>query len=99
MDALRRLAGNLERTTDWSGWLDTLPVIQGVQEMLAEIGKQHLRMSALIPYLAQVCWKPRSSLRTEEERLPVERARRIPERAAAVLLAHPEDWAGRTLRE
>lgn len=51
-----------------------------------------------LPHLQHVCHRPRLHLRVEEERVPVSRARRVPARAVASLVAHPEDWEHRTLR-
>jgi hypothetical protein len=97
-EALRQILQPLQQEPTWSRWSQALPAIQGARDRVAVIEEEFRRINPLVPFLAQVCWRPRSALRLEEERLPVERARRIPERAVAALLAHPEDWAGRTLR-
>ena len=74
-----------------------LPLVPGVDERvrLHPLEKEAL---AKLPHLQHVCHHPRLHLRVEVERVPVARARRVPARAAAALVAHPGDWEHRTLR-
>ena len=48
-------------------------------------------------HLIHACRKPRQQLRTELEKLPVGRAKRIPPRSLEYLASHSEDWKRKTV--
>ena len=96
-DAVVRLAQAVGDDPSWATMAATPPVAQKLHERAQPLPldreiMRHLR------HLQHVCQKPRLHLRVEEERLPVSRARRVPVRAVADLVAHPGDWEHRTLR-
>jgi hypothetical protein len=95
--AIERVVAPLEATRAWNAWVGTLPLVPklGDAARLQPLDRIILRHLA---HLQHVCQKPRLHLRVEEERLPISRARRVPERATSVLVSHPEDWEHRTLR-
>ena len=49
-----------------------------------------------LKHLEAVFRRPRQSLRTTQERVPLAQARRVPDRAVQALVSHPEDWERRT---
>lgn len=95
--AVGKVVTNLGEAADFEVIAKALPIVPPVEEAS--------RLSALdsallkhLPHLQHVCHKPRMHLRVEEQRVPVSRARRVPARAVASLVAHPKDWEHRTLR-
>lgn len=97
IDAVTSLATRVGSTRGWDALAATPTVVQGLAER-ARLKPLDLEILRHLQNLQQVCHRPRLHLRVEEERLPVARARRIPVRAVAELLSHPEDWEHRTLR-
>jgi hypothetical protein len=55
-----------------------------------QIRKRHV-------HLIHACRKPRQQLKTELEKLPVGRAKRIPPRSLEYLASHSEDWKRKTI--
>ncbi len=96
-NAIRQVVEPLGERAPWSRWKDAIPLVPRIDKRvrLQPLDKKAL---AQLPHLQHVCHHPRLLLRIEEERLPVARARRIPIRAAASLVAHPGDWEHRTIR-
>lgn len=81
----------------WLEWLDVAPLVPGLSER-AKLQPIELELADSLTALAHVCACPRSHLKSETERLPVHRARRIPPQAIGHLAAHSEDWEYPTLR-
>lgn len=48
-------------------------------------------------HLIHACHKPRQQLKTDHEKLPVGRAKRIPPRSLEYLASHSEDWKRKTV--
>ena len=83
-------------TSTVADWIEASPVMPGVSdraEMLDEDNAIHDRL----PALSNACLRPRNNLIADLLKVPVSRAKRIPQRAASHLAAHPEDWAQPTL--
>lgn len=95
--AIAQVVRDFEEPAPWEAWVDAVPVVSDLDDRvdLHPLEKETLR---LLPHLQHVCHRPRLHLRVEEERVAVARARRIPARAVASLVAHPGDWEHRTLR-
>ncbi len=95
--AVAQVVASLDAGGSWAQWADAVPVVEDLDERvhLRPLEKEAL---FLLPHLQRVCHRPRLHLRIEEERVRVARARRVPVRAAASLVAHPADWEHRTLR-
>jgi hypothetical protein len=95
--AIRQVVVTLCNGAPWSRWLEAIPLVAHLDQ---RVHLHPLEKEALthLPHLQHICHRPRLHLRVEEERVQVARARRIPARAAATLVAHPEDWEHRTLR-
>lgn len=85
-----------ENDSSWKDWSDASPVMPGISEA-AEIAPLDSAIRDALPALVDVCRRPRSNLVLELERVQTSRAKRIPQRAASHLAAHPEDWAQPTL--
>jgi hypothetical protein len=97
IDAVTSLVARVGPTRGWDALAAAPTVVQGLAER-ARLKPLDLEILRHLQHLQQVCHRPRLHLRVEEERLPVARARRIPVRAVAELVSHPEDWEHRTLR-
>ncbi len=95
--AVAKVVGGLGDADEFNAFAAALPIVPPVEEdsRLSTLDKALLRH---LPHLQHVCHKPRLHLRVEEERVPVSRARRVSSRAVSTLVAHPEDWEHRTLR-
>lgn len=98
-ESVRQLGGRLETlsalASTWEEWAIVSPIVP----VLAKAQMQPLD-SAIGRYLwclQEVCRHPRTHLRTETERLPISRARRIPPQAVEHLATHTEDWQHRKL--
>ncbi len=96
-EAVAQVVRGFEQPAPWEAWAGAVPVVADLDKRveLHPLEKETLR---LLPHLQHVCHRPRLHLRIEEERVAVSRARRIPARAVASLVAHPGDWEHRTLR-
>ncbi len=80
----------------WESWIHTSPLSLTIDEALVETQlEQDIRSG--IDYLEAACQRPRTHLKTEEERLIVSRCKRPSPRASAILAARSEDWERRTL--
>lgn len=95
--AVEKVVANLGDANDFDVLARALPIVPPVEEA-SRLSWLDLALLRHLPHLQLVCHKPRMHLRVEEERVPVSRARRVPARAVASLVAHPEDWEHRTLR-
>ncbi len=67
--------------------LDDLTKSQAIDQ---QIHKRHV-------HLIHACRKPRRQLKTDLEKLPVGRAKRIPPRSLEYLASHSEDWKRKTI--
>lgn len=95
--SIRAIGGDIERRL--SRATTTNPLID-VSPLEARLG-QEADLTPLDSFIAKhlgsiraICHHPRTHLRTEEERLRVDRVRRVPQRAVPFLASHTEDWAG-----
>jgi len=95
--SIRAIGGDIERRL--SRATTTNPLID-VSPLEARLG-QEADLTPLDSFIAKhlgsiraICHRPRTHLRTEEERLRVDRVRRVPQRAVPFLASHTEDWAG-----
>lgn len=95
--AVDRLAEVVGATTDWTRFSEVPPIAPKLEE-LARMQPLDLAIVTHLPHLQRVCSYARSYLRVEEERTPVSRAKRVPARAVADLVARPGDWEHRTLK-
>ena len=77
-------------------WLSVPPLVPGIHEKVVLQAWEESLPTAL-EHLRIVCYRPRTHLHTEVERVPVSRARRVSGQGIAFLSAHPEDWERRTL--
>lgn len=96
--AVERVVDPLDGIKNWDEWVNTLPLVPRIDET-ARLTRFDRMILESLGHLQHVCHKPRLHLKIEEERLPISRARRVPERATAALVSHPEDWEHRTLRD
>lgn len=80
----------------WEQWVGASPIMSVVEEPV-ELLEIDRALKDALPLLLDVCRKPRTNLVTELERVPTPRAKRMPQRAAAFLASHPEDWTQPTL--
>ena len=96
-DAIARIVEPLGDSARWDDWLETVPIVAKLEEG-AGLQPLEKEMESHLTHLQHVCQHPRLHLRVVEERVRVSRARRIPVRATASLVSHPEDWEHRTLR-
>jgi hypothetical protein len=94
--AVEKVVEKLDNNEDLHALTAALPIVPPVEEA-SRLSRLDLAILRHLPHLQHVCHKPRKHLRFEEERVPVSRARRVPARAVASLVAHPEDWEHRTL--
>lgn len=100
-DALRslRLVGDrlaILETDTWSEWIRETPLLPTLNDTLDETPLER-QVAANIGYLEAACDRPRTHLRTDEERILVSLCKRSSSRASEVLAAHSEDWDRRTL--
>jgi hypothetical protein len=95
--AVEQVVAPLSGSMPWTRWIASIPIVQHVHE---RVGLQALDREALgkLSHLQHVCHRPRLHLRVEDERVRVSRARRVPARAVASLVSHPDDWEHRTIR-
>ncbi|MFO0575499.1 MAG: DUF2357 domain-containing protein [Polyangia bacterium] len=80
----------------WLDWLSVPPLVPGLSER-AKLQPIEIELADGLTALAHVCACPRAHLKSEVERLPIHRARRMPPRAIGHLAAHSEDWEYLTL--
>jgi hypothetical protein len=87
----------LAKHNTWQDWANLSPL---VPEIASAIQIQALERSikAAIPHLEEICYRPRSYLKMETEKLPVARVQRIAPHAIAYLTSHTEDWECKTFR-
>lgn len=94
--AIAHVLGPLAEDSTWEQWTLAVPIVSDLDKR-ARLHPLEKEALTHLPHLQHVCHHPRLHLRVEEERISVARARRIPARAAASLVAHPGDWEHRTL--
>ena len=80
----------------WLEWDDTNPLAPGLDESVKPHPLEN-RIESELEHLVAVCWKPRTHIRMETDRIHVARARRIARNAPAWLASHTEDWDHRTI--
>ena len=97
IQAVCAVADELKGEARWELYAQALPLTPRIDER-ARLLPLDRELLTHLSHLAHVCHQPRLHLRTEEERVPVGRARRVPARAIAALLSRPGDWEHRTLR-
>jgi len=97
LEVVVQLARAVGDAPAWAALAAMPPVAQKLHE-LARLQPLDREILKHLHHLQTVCHRPRLHLRVEEERELVSRARRVPVRATAVLVSHPEDWERRTLR-
>jgi len=81
----------------WDELTKRLPLDPGLQTELSE-HETEKRLSQDIHYIRNVCEKPNTHLKADEQREPVARVRRITTRTVQHLAAHSEDWHAQTFR-
>ena len=80
----------------WRKWETISPIAPGLDEVVkAHPLEGHIKNE--LQHLEQVCKKPHTHIRVENERVPVSRARRIAPKAFIRLASHTEDWEYRKL--
>lgn len=94
--AVQRVVEALPETPTFEDLSKILPVVANLDER-AHLHPLEKELLTQLPHLQHVCHRPRTRLTIEEERVAISRARRIPVRAAAELVARPGDWETRTL--
>lgn len=62
---------------------------------LSKLNDLDKKIIEYIGYLERICYRPAAYLRTEVEKVPISRARRISPRAVIHLTSHTEDWENR----
>jgi hypothetical protein len=78
----------------WSAHAQRPPIEQRVADA-AEATPLDEAIDRNLQHLEAVFRRPRLTLRTTQERVPLAQARRVPERATEALVSHPEDWERR----
>jgi hypothetical protein len=81
-------------TESWSALAQRPPIEPRVADA-AEATPLDDAIHRNLPHLEAVFRRPRQTLRTTQERVPLAQARRVPERAVEALVSHPEDWERR----
>jgi hypothetical protein len=78
-------------------WLDVTPIVQTLDEF---VRPNHVDQGIRdwLKHLQEVCARPQSYLRVDEERLLIDRVKRVATQAVEDLASHPEDWAARQYR-
>lgn len=95
LESLKVLAESLNWHQDLEELQLRAAVVQEISDR-AKIQDFEKKVELYLHHLQHVCQKPRLHLRVEQERLPVSRARRVPVRAVAELVARPGDWESRS---
>ncbi len=96
LEMVEQVAHQLADATAWSDRVAVLPLVPAI-DAAVRLSPLDRHILGDLAHLQFVCKRPRLNLKIEEERLPIARARRFPERSTAALVAHPEDWEHRTL--
>jgi hypothetical protein len=78
----------------WGAHAQRPPIEQRVAKA-AEATPLDEAIDSNLQHLEAVFRRPRQTLRTTQERVPLAQARRVPERATEALVSHPEDWERR----
>lgn len=94
--ALSQIATAIEHSETLDEYMAVLPLPADLddraksQAIDQQIRKRHV-------HLIHACRKPRQQLKTDLEKLPVGRAKRIPPRSLEYLASHSEDWKRKTV--
>lgn len=96
LDIGEEAASALEQPAAWEEFTRLLPIMRRLQER-ARPQQLEKDLERGLGYLRRVCTRPRLHLKSEQERVPVARARKLPGRATSFLAAHTEDWEARTV--
>lgn len=101
VDGIKALAEAFDDHAAGGSWT-CLPLLMADQPELAgrflQLQQLDREIDERLCHLQQVCRKPRTLLKLEEEHLKVDQVRRLSNRSVQRLMAHTEDWAGRGIR-
>jgi len=86
----------LTRPDAWEALTQLSPVMRNL-DTRARLQPFDKDIARGLGYLHRVCTRPRLHLKSEEERVPTSRARRLNSHATTFLAAHTEDWEARTV--
>lgn len=87
----------LSQDSKWQDWANFSPLIPEIDSAI-QVQALEKDIASSIPHLEEVCYRPRSYLKMETEKLPVAKVQRIDKNAISYLTSHTEDWECKTFR-
>jgi hypothetical protein len=96
LDICVEVESALAQPESWEALTQLSPVMRNLDKR-ARLQPLEKDITRGLGYLHRVCTRPRLHLKSEQERVPTSRARRLDNHATAYLAAHTEDWEARTV--
>lgn len=93
----RILTDVIESGGSWLDWIDVTPITPGISERARLLSFEE-SIDTNVKYLREICRRPITHLRIEDEREPISRARKVSTRAVQYLAGHTEDWQYKKVR-